>query len=190
MWSLSWLSESRAQGICPNTKNIGPPRLVQNLVHIIYVLLNLSNNPWSNLKAQGINNRRLCSLHHLPRHFLQTEPKQRLTTIDKLHITLNQPFQLAAELDTSLFVLSGIERRINKKNDANSVCACMGKGGGGWVWLRIQINKMEDGVTHSSITSPSPTILGPVSSGGFLRVSSAASASASWRFNLSNFLMI
>lgn len=39
--------------------------------------------------------------------------------------------------------------------------------------------------THSSITSPSPIIRGPESSGGFLRASSAASASASCLFNLS-----
>ena len=39
--------------------------------------------------------------------------------------------------------------------------------------------------THSSITSPSPTTRGPVSTGGFLRVSSAASASANWRFSFS-----
>lgn len=41
-------------------------------------------------------------------------------------------------------------------------------------------------LTHSSITSPSPpTIRGPVSSGGFLRVSSAASASANCRLSFS-----
>ena len=40
-------------------------------------------------------------------------------------------------------------------------------------------------LTHSSITRPSPTMRGPLSSGGFLRASSAASASASWRFSLS-----
>ena len=41
-------------------------------------------------------------------------------------------------------------------------------------------------LTHSSITSPSPTIRGPVSSGGFLRVSSAASASANCRLSFSS----
>lgn len=40
-------------------------------------------------------------------------------------------------------------------------------------------------LTHSSITSPSPTTRGPASSGGFLRASTAASASANWRFNFS-----
>lgn len=35
-----------------------------------------------------------------------------------------------------------------------------------------------DSLTHSSITRPSPTTLGPVSTGGFLRDSNAASASA------------
>lgn len=41
-------------------------------------------------------------------------------------------------------------------------------------------------ITHSSMTSPSPTIRGPVSSGGFLRVSSAASASANCRLSFSS----
>lgn len=49
---------------------------------------------------------------------------------------------------------------------------------------KIKDNKL----THSSITSPSPIIFGPDSSGGFLRASSAASASANWRFNFSKAL--
>ena len=43
-------------------------------------------------------------------------------------------------------------------------------------------------ITHSSMTSPSPTIRGPVSSGGFLRASSAASASANCRLSFSRAL--
>uniref|UniRef100_A0A2P2KVD7 Structural molecule n=1 Tax=Rhizophora mucronata TaxID=61149 RepID=A0A2P2KVD7_RHIMU len=39
---------------------------------------------------------------------------------------------------------------------------------------------------HSSITRPSPITRGPVSDGGFLRASRAASASANWRFNFSS----
>lgn len=40
-------------------------------------------------------------------------------------------------------------------------------------------------VTHSSITRPSPTSRGPESTGGFLRTSSAASASANCLFSFS-----
>jgi hypothetical protein len=36
------------------------------------------------------------------------------------------------------------------------------------------------------MTSPSPTIFGPFSSGGFFRASSAASASANWLLSFSN----
>ena len=50
-----------------------------------------------------------------------------------------------------------------------------------------RINKRTQ-LTHSSITSPSPMIFGPASSGGFLRASSAASASANCRFNFSKAL--
>ena len=41
-------------------------------------------------------------------------------------------------------------------------------------------------LTHSSITSPSPTTRGPASSGGFLRASSSASASASCLLSFSS----
>jgi len=44
-----------------------------------------------------------------------TKPKQRLTTTDKLHFTLNQPLQLAAELDISPFVLSETDKNEMKK---------------------------------------------------------------------------
>lgn len=50
---------------------------------------------------------------------------------------------------------------------------------------RILLHINGQKLTHSSITSPSPIIFGPASSGGFLRASSAASASANWRFNFS-----
>ena len=53
--------------------------------------------------------------------------------------------------------------------------------------LQENIHKMlwDNKLTHPSMTRPSPIILGPASSGGFLRASTAASASANWRFNFS-----
>ena len=57
--------------------------------------------------------------------------------------------------------------------------------------LQENLHKMlwDSKLTHSSMTRPSPIILGPASSGGFLRFSTAASASANWRFNFSMALM-
>lgn len=50
---------------------------------------------------------------------------------------------------------------------------------------KIFLGNYRTELTHSSITSPSPMIFGPASSGGFLRASTAASASANWRLNFS-----
>lgn len=98
----------------------------------------------------------------------------------KPHFTLNQHLQPAAWPGIFPFFLSVKSRKM----EHNKVRWCRrsefsespNRKGGHWrlKWL-----------THSSMTSPSPTILGPVSSGGFFRASSEASASANCRLSFS-----
>lgn len=99
---------------------------------------------------------------------LKKKKKKNLQTNASLVFIPSLTLQLAAEPSTFLFVLSG-KQKVSKGKGINKA-------------KKTQLSKdvviRNDQLTHSSITSPSPIILGPVSSGGFLRASRAASASA------------
>lgn len=110
-------------------------------------------------------------------HTIQHKQKkiQELHWQKESYFKLNQPLPpAAAEQDIVLFFLSEnkkgreLEKMLIRKKKMH----------------RSQIARKKS-ITHSSITSPSPTIRGPVSSGAFLCASSAASASASCLFSFS-----
>ena len=109
------------------------------------------------------------------KHFCLSEKQKK-----KPHVTLNQSLQPAAWPGIFPFFLSVK----NRKMEHNRVRWCKRS-----AFSESPNGQGENGIlkclTHSSMTSPSPTILGPVSSGGFFRASSAASASANCRLSFS-----
>lgn len=93
------------------------------------------------------------------------------------HIILNLLLQLVVGPNISPFALS-----VNRKKSFKGVIYWTRMNWKDHLFNQKQLIIL---ITHSSMTRPSPTTLGPVSTGGFLRASSAASASASWRFSFS-----
>lgn len=93
----------------------------------------------------------------------------------------NQPLPLAVLLDTFLFVLSRTRKKKKKYNVRESIKEKL-------IWSWKAKKKGKTYLTHSSITSPSPTMRGPASSAGLFRSSSKASASANCRLSFSSAL--